>query len=1385
MLKRFRFPGLAICLSGWAAGIPAQEANTAPHVVFVVGEPEYASEQTMPALAEYLQRNYGWQCSVLIDEELQDHEDNFIPNLHLLREADLAVFYLRFRRLATEQLQEIRNYLQSGRPVFGFRTTTHAFDYEEEDPRAAQWNAFGARVLGAPWLYHYGHDSQTLAWTAAEQRGTPLLQGVEEEFVVRSWTYHVRPEYPPLGAQALVFGRPLFEESEVGSEETVNPVAWTLQHPGGGRVFTTTMGHPEDFQEPSFLRLVSNGLHWAMNLKIGVPKDLEFPAVETMREGRDERPGEGPWSEMNYGPFLATVIEAEEENFAYKSINVPLFFDDSEEPHAAVAFDTDLLRWAAGWIGEYPKWADGLVDLQGIVFNGPHGVHPHIHGEEVFSNKMQPGWSLDGRFEDPRDPPFGPLPENHARWKGLFLTDAGVVFHYSVGRGLVWEAAGLLGDIKLPVFVRRLDLSPSFPRSGLQLFAHPEWREFLRVPLRTGTRQDGLPSDVMLLTSEGGSYEDGEALVAGFLARDLRVEWNTDTPGSLRLDLRSAGARPDLSLFLAEIESAEQLSEFVDRLQPVSESPRERIASSSVRWGEAIRTEGDLRIRTEKEEDIRSLSREPSAPSTVEIPLPTPDANLRLEDWRGETLQQAVAAAHTGIAVAYPKTTAMDSALKRVLTGAWDFDEGEGEELRNSVTGKPELRLEGVTWRRGISGKSLDFDGTGFAEWMDAGGIDLLKRDCTFAVWIHTTKDGVIFSKTMPEEIWVPDGKVFFVRDGRLAFDIGWVGVVEGKREVADGSWHHVAFSYDHSTKSVRLFVDGVLDGEGQLAPKNPVEDHVVRLGFAAEDFPPESWFSGYMEGLRIFSAILDSDQVRQVAAASGEPLVHAWGVTGNRTGVQWTRYLNDSKQPRLKLRLGAAPNLEDAYLHHWQGRLADLGRFRQRVESDQEERSASFRVDRVTWPADNPFASWMRFGDFDFFSGGDKAALTTWSGDVWTVSGLGSNLEQLNWRRIATGIQQPLGLKIVSDQVFVLGRQEITRLQDRNGDGETDFYECWNSDTFNTEHFHEPCSGLQTDSEGNFYYLKAARHAKKALHAQHGTLIRVSYDGTESTVLARGFRAPNGLWRDSDGTFYNSDQEGHWMPANRINWIRTGGFYGNNWAGPPGLKRTRFDPPLCWIHPSVDRSPSSQLRLQHPQWGVLQNKLIGLSYGTGEVYMVLEEETADGRQGGVTPLGIQLPTGLMRGRENPQSGNLYVCGLFGWSSDQTEPGGFYRIRPGEAAPFVPLRVDARRGELEIVFSVPLRAATAEDVNNYQLSAWNYRWSEQYGSPDLRLEDGLEGRTTWPVRSAKLFDDGTRLVLKVPDLQPCMQMHLVFQLQTSKGIAFDSYLHYTIHTLDG
>ncbi|HEY7117750.1 MAG TPA: DUF6797 domain-containing protein, partial [Tepidisphaeraceae bacterium] len=143
---------------------------------------------------------------------------------------------------------------------------------------------------------------------------------------------------------------------------------------------------------------------------------------------------------MDYGPFLtsslslppASPAEKIPPAIAYKSINIKL------GDGAFVAFDTDLLRYAAGWTGD---WLN-LAKTHMTTSKGD--VCPAVGGKVVFRTKMGPGVSHDGNLDDPRAATMhmGPLPKEHAHYKGLYVSGERVVLAYTAGGGEILELPG-------------------------------------------------------------------------------------------------------------------------------------------------------------------------------------------------------------------------------------------------------------------------------------------------------------------------------------------------------------------------------------------------------------------------------------------------------------------------------------------------------------------------------------------------------------------------------------------------------------------------------------------------------------------------------------------------------------------------------------------------------------------------------------------------------------------------------------------------------------------------------------------------------------------------------------------------------------------------------
>ncbi|HMF13386.1 MAG TPA: heme-binding protein, partial [Gemmataceae bacterium] len=440
---------------------------------------------------------------------------------------------------------------------------------------------------------------------------------------------------------------------------------------------------------------------------------------------------------------------------------------------------------------------------------------------------------------------------------------------------------------------------------------------------------------------------------------------------------------------------------------------------------------------------------------------------------------------------------------------------------------------------------------------------------------------------------------------------------------------------------------------------------------------------------------------------------------------------------------------------------------------------SQAFAIDVLTHPTSNPWNCQLRLTGFDFYADGRRAAVCTWDGDVWLVEGIGASANGLTWQRIASGLFQPLGLVIVKDQIYVGCRDQIVILHDLNGDGETDFYECFNNDHQVTEHFHEFAMDLQVDDGGNFYYAKGARHALTALVPHHGTLLRVSKDGSRTDVLATGFRAANGVCLNPDGSFFLTDQEGHWIPKNRINRVEVGGHYGNFWGyhDVTDSSDAAMKQPVCWITNAFDRSPSEMLWVTSEEWGPLRGSVLNFSYGYGKVYVVPHEKVGGVWQGGMCALPLpRFPTGVMRGRFHPTDGQLYCCGMFAWAGDQTQPGGFYRIRYTGKPVYLPVGLAATKTGMKITFSGPLDPETASDPKNYAVKTWSLKRSEQYGSQHYDEKPSK-------VKHATLSADGKLVTLELEPMKPTWCMEIKYAVMAATGEPVQGDVHNTVHVL--
>ncbi len=261
------------------------------HVVLVSGDEEYRSEQALPQLARILSQRHGFECTVLFaidpkDGTIDPNRNDNIPGLETLASADLLILFTRFRNLPDAQMKYLVDYIESGRPIVGMRTATHAFDlkssttYQRYSWNSKEWDGgFGRHVLGETWINHHGRHAiqSTRGIFAAGQAAHPILRGIADAAIwVPSDVYTVRLS-PPEDIQPLVLGQVLTGMNATDpplpgkQNDPMMPVAWTRTYTGAAgkpaRVFTTTMGSAQDLLNAPFRRLMVNACYWALGLE--------------------------------------------------------------------------------------------------------------------------------------------------------------------------------------------------------------------------------------------------------------------------------------------------------------------------------------------------------------------------------------------------------------------------------------------------------------------------------------------------------------------------------------------------------------------------------------------------------------------------------------------------------------------------------------------------------------------------------------------------------------------------------------------------------------------------------------------------------------------------------------------------------------------------------------------------------------------------------------------------------------------------------------------------------------------------------------------------------------------------------------------------------------
>lgn len=392
------------------------------------------------------------------------------------------------------------------------------------------------------------------------------------------------------------------------------------------------------------------------------------------------------------------------------------------------------------------------------------------------------------------------------------------------------------------------------------------------------------------------------------------------------------------------------------------------------------------------------------------------------------------------------------------------------------------------------------------------------------------------------------------------------------------------------------------------------------------------------------------------------------------------------------------------------------------------------------------------RVGGMDFLPDG-RLVVCTWDsiGAVYVVDGVQNNdRSKLTVKRIATGLAEPLGLKVVNNEIYVLQKHELTKLIDINHDDVCDFYETISNKWDVTANFHEFSFGLLY-RDGYFYATLSTDLAPGGASAKNqlkdrGNVMKISIKDGSVSYEARGLRTPNGIGFGVDHEVFITDNQGDWLPANKLIHFEKGAWYGSravDFDETARLKETR-----AVIYLPQDEIANSPSQPAPFNIGPYKNQMIHGDVTNGGIQRDFLEKVNGYYQGAVFRFTQGLEAGVNRLIWGPD-GNLYIGGI-GQEGNWAQAGklqyGLQRLTYNGKPTFEMLALRAKPNGLEIEFTEPLKAGSGQNKSDYKLKQWAYKGTSDYGGPKLN-------EVSLSIKTIKISADRKHVLLEIPGIK--------------------------------
>jgi len=443
------------------------------------------------------------------------------------------------------------------------------------------------------------------------------------------------------------------------------------------------------------------------------------------------------------------------------------------------------------------------------------------------------------------------------------------------------------------------------------------------------------------------------------------------------------------------------------------------------------------------------------------------------------------------------------------------------------------------------------------------------------------------------------------------------------------------------------------------------------------------------------------------------------------------------------------------------------------RSNRDSEDGSDLLKED-IPLPLLNRDRRNIRPADVAFFSDG-RAAIVTFDGDVWICTEVGAR--EFTWKRFAAGLHEPQGIAIRNDQIYVFDRSGLVRLNDRDLNGEADFYENFCNLPIQTSETREFAMALETLPAGGFVISKGGQRSQ-TFNPHAGAILSIAENGRSMAMIADGFREPY-IGTDAEtGEIFSSDQQGNWIPTTPFHAVKTGGHYGFV----PPLKSSvekPFEATTLAIPHQVCQSGSGTLKVHSEKMGALNKRVLYGGY-TKPVLGVIDYDSAFPNRNVYRPLNEKFDFPLLKIAQHPKDGLVYLTGFQIWGSAAKRVGGFCRIKPSKSMK-LPMKTELFQQGFWLEFNEPIDP-TSVLKPKLKLESWNYLRSSKYGSGYYNL-NGEVGKDSMGYSSVTLSNDQKSIFIAIPKLTPCMQMSLEFELKSVKNVELKANGYVSVNNL--